>query len=77
MTARYRDSRVLSHSTKWSVPLRFGLTPRGARAANNKELREGLDETLTVLTLKLSPRLRRSLATTNAAGNLQSAAPGS
>jgi hypothetical protein len=28
--------------------------------------REGLDQTLTVLTLKLSPRLRRSLATTNA-----------
>ena len=34
--------------------------------------REGLDETLTVLTLKLSPRLRRSLATTNAAESLLS-----
>ena len=33
-------------------------------------VREGLDETLTVLTLKLSPRLRRSLATTNAAESL-------
>jgi transposase-like protein len=33
-------------------------------------VREGLDETLTVLTLKLSPRLRRALATTNAAENL-------
>ena len=32
--------------------------------------REGLDETLTGLTLKLSPRLRRSLATTNAAESL-------
>jgi transposase-like protein len=32
--------------------------------------REGLDETLTVLTLQLSPRLRRSLATTNAAVSL-------
>src|SRR4029453_13030112 len=29
-----------------------------------ESVREGLDETLTVLTLKLSPRLRRSLATT-------------
>jgi putative transposase len=35
-------------------------------------VREGLDETLTVLTLKLSPRLRRSLATTNAAESLLS-----
>lgn len=33
-------------------------------------VREGLDETLTVLTLNLSPRLRRSLATTNAAESL-------
>jgi hypothetical protein len=37
-------------------------------AAEN--VREGLDETLTVLTLKLSPRLRRSLATTNPAESL-------
>lgn len=35
-----------------------------------ESVREGLDETLTVLTLKLSPRLRRALATTNAAENL-------
>jgi transposase-like protein len=35
-----------------------------------ESVREGLDETLTVLTLKLSPRLRRSLATTHAAENL-------
>jgi putative transposase len=34
--------------------------------------REGLDETLTVLTLNLSARLRRSLATTNAAESLLS-----
>lgn len=33
-------------------------------------VREGLEETLTVLTLELSPRLRRSLATTNAIENL-------
>jgi transposase-like protein len=33
-------------------------------------LREGLDETLTVLSLGLSDRLRRSLATTNAAESL-------
>ena len=33
-------------------------------------MREGLDETLTVLTLQLSARLRRSLATTNAAESL-------
>ena len=35
-----------------------------------ESVREGLDETLTVLTLKLSPRLRRALATTNAVENL-------
>lgn len=35
-----------------------------------ESMREGLDETLTVITLKLSPRLRRSLATTNAAERL-------
>lgn len=35
-----------------------------------ESVREGLDETLTVLTLTLSPRLRRSLATTNAAESL-------
>ena len=33
-------------------------------------LREGLEETLTVLKLKLPPTLRRSLATTNAIENL-------
>jgi transposase-like protein len=33
-------------------------------------VREDFDETLTVLTLKLSPRLRRSLAMTNAAESL-------
>src|SRR5205823_8527184 len=33
-------------------------------------VREGLDETLTVLTLDLSGRLRRSLATTNAIESL-------
>jgi transposase-like protein len=37
-----------------------------------ESVREGLDETLTVLTLKLSGRLRRSLATTNAAESLLS-----
>jgi len=35
-----------------------------------ESVREGLDETLTVLTLNLSARLRRSLATTNAAERL-------
>jgi transposase-like protein len=35
-----------------------------------ESVREGLDETLTILTLKLSPRLRRSLATTNAVESL-------
>lgn len=35
-------------------------------------VREGLDETLTVLTLQLSARLQRSLATTNAAESLLS-----
>ena len=33
-------------------------------------VREGLDETLTVLTLHLSTRLQRSLATTNAVESL-------
>jgi transposase-like protein len=37
-----------------------------------ESVREGLDETLTVHTLRLSPRLRRSLATTNAAERLLS-----
>jgi putative transposase len=37
-----------------------------------ESVREGLDETLTVLLLKLSSRLRRSLATTNAAESLLS-----
>ena len=37
-----------------------------------ESVREGLDETLTVLTLNLSARLRRSLATTNAAESLLS-----
>src|SRR6266851_90426 len=37
-----------------------------------ESVREGLHETLTVLTLKLSARLRRSLATTNAAESLLS-----
>jgi putative transposase len=37
-----------------------------------ESVREGLEETLTVLTLKLSPRLRRSLATTNAVESLMS-----
>ncbi len=35
-----------------------------------ESVREGLEETLTVLTLNLSTRLRRSLATTNAAESL-------
>ena len=35
-------------------------------------VREGLDETLTVLTLQLSARLQRSVATTNAAESLVS-----
>lgn len=37
-----------------------------------ESVREGLDETLTILNLKLSSRLRRSLATTNAAESLLS-----
>lgn len=37
-----------------------------------ESVREGLDETLTVVTLNLSARLRRSLATTNAAESLLS-----
>jgi putative transposase len=37
----------------------------------SESVREGLDETLTVVALTLSPRLRRSLATTNAAESLR------
>ena len=37
-------------------------------------VREGLEETVTVLTLGISPRLQRSLATTNAAESLISGA---
>ena len=44
------------------------LEPEYPSAAES--VREGLDETLTVLTLNLSPRLRRSFATTNAAESL-------
>src|SRR5215216_5358828 len=47
---------------------RSSARPRLCSAA--KCVREGLDETLTVLTQQLSPRLRRSLATTNAAESL-------
>jgi transposase-like protein len=39
-----------------------------------ESVREGLDETLTVLTLQLSDRLRRSLTTTNAIESLMSRA---
>jgi hypothetical protein len=42
------------------------LEPEHPSAAEG--VREGLDETLTVLTLNLSARLRRSPATTNARG---------
>jgi hypothetical protein len=38
-------------------------------------VREGIDETLTVLTLKLSPRLRRSLATNETPPRVSSAGP--
>ena len=53
--------------------------PHGSRQAPGDEypsaagsVRAGLDETLTVLTLHLSTRLQRSLATTNAAESLLS-----
>jgi hypothetical protein len=45
------------------------LEPNGHDAAA-ASLREGLKETLTVLTLGLSPRLRRFFTTTNAIENL-------
>lgn len=45
---------------------------KALRPSAAESVREGLDETLTVLTLNLSPRLRRSLATTNAAESLLS-----
>jgi putative transposase len=46
------------------------LEPEHPSAAES--VREGIEETLTVLTLNLSARLRRSLATTNAAESLLS-----
>src|SRR5207245_6124045 len=57
-TARKRLRQLLS----W-------LETNGEDAAA-KSLREGLEETLTVLKLGLSPTLRRSLSTTNAIENL-------
>lgn len=51
---------------------RLGLLRPGPSPSAAESVREGLDETLTVLTLNLSARLRRSLATTNAAQSLLS-----
>ena len=47
-----------------------GATTRGPYPSAAASVREGLDETLTVLTLGLSDRLRQSLATTNAIESL-------
>ena len=58
-TARKRLRRLLS----W-------LESNGHEDAGS--LREGMEDTLTVLKLELSPTLRRSLATTNAIENTAS-----
>ncbi len=53
---------------RWRRQLARGLDQEHPCAAAS--VREGLEETVTVLTLGLSPRLQRSLATTNAAESL-------
>jgi putative transposase len=50
--------------------LDLACRPEAEYPSAAESVREGLAETLTVLTLKLSPGPRRSLATTNAAENL-------
>jgi hypothetical protein len=49
------------------VAAQLSTSPFDRQAQAAESVREGLDEALTVLTLNLSARLRRSLATTNAA----------
>ena len=57
-------------ATRLLTALATRLEQEHPSAANS--VREGLDETLTVMTLHLSARLQRSLATTNAAESLLS-----
>ena len=57
--------------TAWqafSIPANFSLLnlPTSAFALAAASLAEGLEETLTVIDLKLAPRLRRTLSNTNA-----------
>jgi putative transposase len=67
---RAYQSRDLKTAQRLLLDLARRLEDEYPSAAES--VREGLDETLTVLTLNLSPRLRRSLATTNAAESLLS-----
>lgn len=67
MTDAYR-SRSYETAKKQLKALTSWLQSNGEDDAAS--LREGLDETLTVLKLRLPPTLTRSLATTNAIENL-------
>ena len=64
------NSRRRKHPTRLLTDLARRLDEEYPSAAGS--VREGLEETLTVLTLHLSARLQRSLATTNAAESLLS-----
>lgn len=63
MRRAYQSSDVKT-ATRWLTDLAKRLEDEYPSAAGS--VREGLEETLTVLTLQLSARLQRSLATTNA-----------
>ena len=65
---RAYQSPELKTATRLLQDLARRLETESPSAAES--VREGLEETLTVLTLDLSARLRRSLATTNAAESL-------
>lgn len=65
---RAYQSADLKTATRLLQDLARRLETESPSAAES--VREGLEETLTVLTLDLSPRLRRALATTNAVESL-------
>jgi hypothetical protein len=67
-------ARIQSADVKTAQRLLLDLAKRleTKHPSAAETVREGLDDTLTVLTLNLSARLRRSLATTNAAESLLS-----
>jgi hypothetical protein len=66
----FRAYQATDVKTAQRLLLDLARRPEHEYPSAAERVREGLDETLTVLTLQLSPRLRRSLATTNAAESL-------